>query len=211
MKNTIVICAYLLLLATNFPRDEVIPCDPAPSNDKEAMITELLCIENYNKNLVLQRNGYGGLLRRINGQDGSDCLAIRCINTTELSIEVTYTPADKRIKVIWGGGGIDYVQQSGTAKKLSFNGIIGSMPRDAIPTSCQDKNMSYLQLQNNSGQEITVNSIKLELRYHGNKYKVVFEDKETRQLTNGDSIEFKQSDILGNKAFITASEGSCLD
>ena len=212
MKNIVFTCSYLLLLAAELLRNESIPCQHAASNDKEAIIAELLCVENHNKTLVLQRNSYRGLLNRVRGQDGSDCLATRCINTGELSIEVTYTPANQIIDVRLGGGQIDYVRKSERATPLlSFNGIIGNVPRGVATYSCQDNPLSYLQLSNPKAEEITVTAIKLKLHYTDDSYKVVFEDTQERKLGNGGSIIFSQLDIIKNQAFRTAAEGSCQD
>ena len=211
MKNTTVICIYLLSLAANLPRGDNVPCAPATSDDKEAVIAELLCIENYNKNLVLQRKGYDRLLRRVRGQDGSDCLAIRCIHPYKLSLELITEPKNIYIKVTSRGETTDYIKRSGEATPLDFTGIIGSMPRGVTAYGCQNSSMSYLRLVNKQVQKVKVTSIKLELRYADDTYKTIFEDTQEKLLTNGGSITLRAEKILTNTAFIKAAAGSCQD
>ncbi len=212
MKNTTVICIYLLSLAANLPRGDNVPCAPATSDDKEAVIAELLCIENYNKNLVLQRKGYDRLLRRVRGQDGSDCLAIRCIHPNDLSLELITEPPEKiTIKVTSRGETTDHIKRSGEATPLGFTGIIGSMPSGVTAYGCQNSSMSYLLLKNENAQAVKVTSIKLELRYADDTYKTIFEDTQEKLLTNGGSIKLSAREILTNTAFIKAAAGSCQD
>ncbi len=210
MKNAVAVCSYLLLLAASAARDVHIPCPPATSADKDAVITELLCIENYNKNMVLQRNAYGALQRGISGQDGSDCLAIRCIHPSELLLKLTATEAVS-MQVELRLGSHDYVTTNEPAKPLNFNGILGSMPKGVTADSCQRKPLSYLQLNNTGRSEVTITGIELKLHYSDDSYKVVFEDKQARAIAPSSSLKIYKQDILNNQAFIRATAGSCHD
>lgn len=223
MKDTIVICSYLLLLAASQPSgsaasqtsDSNTRCEPTARDDKEALITELICIENRNKNLVLQLDKYVGLLRSIRGQDGSDCLATRCIYPHELSLELRTSKPDEKvyIEVALRVGVADHVKtNSEPATTLSFNGILGSMPRNIASDSCQSKQLSFLKLSNNTSSEVTITSIKLKLRLTDDSYKVVYEEsKENITLARGMKHRISPSDILKNQKFISAAAGSCSD
>lgn len=208
MKKAIFICNYLLLLAVSMPNDDAILCPPVTSDDKEAAITELLCIEDHNKNLVLQRSEYFDLLGSIRGQDGSDCLAIRCINEGELQLELTTNPENATLFANLGGE-VNESVESGQATPLSFKGILGTMPKGAIPYACQSNTLSHLVLTANSN--VTITSIKLKLHYTDDSYKVVFEDTQEEYLGAGDHLRIGKDDIITNEAFIKASAGSCQD
>ena len=210
MKNIIIPCSCLLLGAQQLG-DPSHVCPPALSNDKEAVISELLCLENNNKTMVLQRNSYKRLLHNIRGQDGSDCLALRCINTGELSLELSTVPSQVYIKVMWGSNDSDYITSSEQAKALSFEGIIGAMPRGKVKDTCQEKSLSSFKLINAGTQAVTFKSIKLELRYTDNTHKTIFADTQSRTLKRGASVKISANDILNNQAFISAAVGSCQD
>ena len=115
MKNTIILCSSLLSLAVSAP---TVPCPAAASEDKEALLTELLCVEDHNKELVLERNAYESLLRSIKGQDGSDCLAMRCINGGELSIELLTEPEQVNFTIEFGAGKKHYVTSSARGRAV---------------------------------------------------------------------------------------------
>lgn len=208
MKKAIFICTCLLLLGVSMPNDDAILCSPAVIDDKEAAITELLCIEDHNKNLVLQRNKYFDLLGSIRGQDGSDCLAIRCINQNELLLELTTIPENATLTANLGGD-VDNPVTSVQPSPLKFKGILGKMPRGAIVDDCQSNYLSYLQLT--ASRDVTITSIKLKLHYTDDSYKVVFEDKTNKRISAGGRLVIRKDEILANKAFIQASAGSCQD
>ena len=224
MKDTIVICSYLLLLAANQPpgsaasqiSDSSTPCSPAARDDKEALISELICIENHNKNLVSDHlDKYLGLLRSIRGQDGSDCLATRCIYPHELSLELHTSNPDEKVYIqvaLRAASAIDHVKtNSEPATTLNFNGILGSMPRNIASDSCQSKWLSFLKLSNKNSSEVTITSIKLKLRYTDDSYKVVYESKKNIDLVKGGSHIITQNEIHDNPKFIDAKAGSCSD
>lgn len=222
MKDIIVICSYLLLLAASQPSgsaasqppDSSTPCPPAPRADKEALINELICIENHNKIRTLELDKYNGLSDRINGRDGSDCLAIRCINSYELSLKLhTSNPSEEaKIEVsLRSDNAIDIVTtNSEPAKPLRFNGILGSMPKGVVADSCQGKQLSYLKLSNPSN-EVTITSVELKLRLTDDSYKVVYKSEKNIILARNGTHTIYKTDILDNKAFIDAKAGSCSD
>lgn len=223
MKDIIVICSYLLLLAASQPPGSAASqppdsstCRPSePRADKEALIDELICIENHNKIRTLELDKYNGLSDRINGRDGSDCLATRCINSHELSLKLHTSNPDERVEIgvsLRPDGVIDSVTtNSEPAKPLRFIGILGSMPKGVVADSCQSKRLSYLQLHNNSSGKVTITSVELKLRLTDDSYKVVYESEGHISLTSGGEHKINKKDILNNKAFIRAKAGSCSD
>ena len=209
MKNTIILCSSLLSLAVSAP---TVPCPAAVSEDKEALLTELLCVEDHNKELVLERNAYESLLRSIKGQDGSDCLAMRCINGGELSIELLTAPEQVNFAIEFGNGKKHYVTSSNRAMPLlDFRGIIGPMPNGAFADSCQSNSMSYVRVINDTGQAVTLKSVKLVLHYTDDSYKTIFADTQQRSLPSGNSVSFSRDDLLNNQEFLNAKGGSCSD
>lgn len=221
-KNIVISCS-LLLYGINLRADDPPPCAPAApapaaaglnqavADSKAALITELLCVENFNKELILKLRRYEKLQRAIRGQDGSDCLAMRCITKGELYVEVIGTPADVWLQAKFGGGQSDNIKV-GEATAVDFNGIIGTA-NTLLTDPCHDttNSMSYLEISNTSGKAVTLSSIKMELRFTNDSYKVIFEDDSEIELLTNKSFTINKSSILDNQAFITAAVGSCHD
>ena len=206
----LVILGGLLLYSLNSIAADRAPCTSAVDGNKRALIDALVCVEDYNKRLILQRNSYESLLRVLRGQDGSDCLAIRCINDHELSIEVsTTTPSTLAVEF---GDGMETIVTSGKAVTVRFHGIIGNMP-DALTDFCHSNSMSYLQLRNDSNQAVTISSIKLTLRAPDSSEKDIFVVSENlnKELDPNKSFQIAKNDIMANKAFTIAAAGSCHD
>ena len=211
IKNTIILCSSLLSLAVSTP---TVPCPAAVSEDKEALLTELLCVEDHNKELVLERNAYESLLRSINGQDGSDCLAMRCINSGELSIELLTAPEQVNLAIEFGNGEKHYVTSARdrAVPLLDFRGIIGPMPQQgAFADSCQSNSMSYVRVINDTGHAVTLKSVKLVLHYTDDSYKTIFADTQQRRLPSGSSVSFSRDKLHKNQEFLKAKGGSCFD
>ena len=208
MKKSIILYASILsnIAAVQQP---VSPCSLAPAGDKQALIAALVCLENHNKELILRLEQYDSLLRIIRGEDGSDCLANRCINDYELSIKVVTAPARAQLKVEFGDG-TPTIVTGGEFTSVKFTGTIGTLADDLLVDQCHrtGNSMSYVRVSNNSTKTATIESVELKLRYPNDTYKTVFfADK----LSATNSLTISKDSILSNQAFSTAAAGSCHD
>ncbi len=215
MRNSVILCIHFLSSAANSaPAGGDVPCALAAPENKDAVITELLCVEDHNKRMVLERNNYESLRRAINGQDGSDCLAIRCINPGELSIELHTKPEAVDFTVEFGDGQKHYVTSAG-AQPIpleAWRGIIAPVPRSIpYPDSCQRNSMSYIDITNDGRQAVALATVKLVLRFTDGLSKTIFADTQTRTLEPDRSVVFQRQQLLDNAAFQRAKEGSCFD
>ena len=212
MKKSIILYTSMLInIAAT--QEFVGHCPPASADDKQALIAELLCVENHNKELILRRNQYDSLLRIIRQQDGSDCLGIRCINANELSIKVDTNPEKTQLKVDFGDGNTTTLT-GGQSTATDFTGIIGTMPNDTLTDTCHStsNSMSFIKVISNQGKKVTITSIELKLRYPNDTYKTVFfTDELNTTLSRNEDLRITKDDILSNPAFLTASAGSCHD
>ena len=212
MKKSIILYTSMLSNIAATQQQYVGPCPPAPAGNKQALIAELVCLENHNKELILRRNQYDSLLRIIRKQDGSDCLGIRCINEGELSIKVVTDPEKTALLVEFGDGDKTRVT-GGSFKDVDFSGTISTMANDSLTDVCHSKSMSYVKIINDSNNKVTIESVELRLRYPNDTYKTVFLDDNLDDKLNGlsSSLIINKESILSNPTFTTASAGSCHD
>ena len=214
MKKLIILYTSMLINIAAAQQQFVGPCPPAPAKDKQALIAELVCLENYNKELILQRNQYDSLLRIIRGKDGSDCLGIRCINTNELSIKVVTNPEGARLQVEFGRSTKTPIV-GGQFTPVKFTGIIGTMANDVLTDECHrmGRSMSHVRVINAYNQgAVAITSVELRLLYPNNTYKTVFTDANLNvSLPFNDNFTIVKDSILSNQAYLTAAAGSCHD
>ena len=211
MKKSIILYTSMLVNIAATQQQYVGPCPLAPAHDKQALIAELLCIENHNKKLSLRRNQYDSLLSIIRGEDGSDCLGIRCINTNELFIKVDTNPERARLKVEFGDG-TNTQLVGGESTPADFTGTIDTMT-DAPTYGCHSNSMSYVRVINNSRSSVTIKSVELKVLYPNDTYKTVFYDDKLNEVlpSNNDDFTITKNNILSNQAYLTAAAGSCHD
>lgn len=214
MKKSIILYSSMLINIAATQQQFVGPCPPAPANDKQALIAELVCLENHNKELFLKRNQYDSLMKIIRGEDGSDCLGIRCINANELSIKVVTDPEGAQLNVEFGDGRMTGVV-GGQLTPVNFTGIIDSMANTPLTDECHrtGNSMSYVRMTNNSWSAVTITNVELKLRYPNNTYKTVFADDKLDQTlsSRNDDFTIVKDSILSNQAYLTAAAGSCHD